>query len=233
LASTGNVVIATGGLQTIDGVVTVAGDRVLLKDQTTAHENGIYQVNAGAWTRTGDMNVSSEFIGAFTFVQMGTVGADTGWLCSSNNPFTMGTTAVTWVQVSAAGQLTASNVGAGLGKVFKGKVGNNFEFKSILATNGIIVTDATTDVTIGVDSNWLTNTYMATRNFNQLSTGTTGNLVVTHNLNFQFVDVKIIDVTTSPMNTILTDVIYDTVNQLTVVLPGTRTEGQYRIIVQG
>lgn len=106
--------ITLSGLQTIDGVSLAAGDRVLVKNQTDASQNGIYKVVDGAaWTRTSDMDQASEFAGAFTFLEEGTVQADTGWVCTTNNPVTIGTTAITWVQFSSAGVVLA---GAGLNK---------------------------------------------------------------------------------------------------------------------
>lgn len=75
LASTANVASITG-LLTIDSVVTVAGDRVLLKDQSTASQNGIYIVAAGAWTRATDFdaNTNNEVdLGADVWVSAGSV----------------------------------------------------------------------------------------------------------------------------------------------------------------
>lgn len=73
-ATTGSITLS--GTQTIDGVSLSAGDRVLVKNQSSASENGIYVVAAGAWTRASDMNDSDEFSGSFTFVEQGTVNAD-------------------------------------------------------------------------------------------------------------------------------------------------------------
>jgi len=109
LAATVGANITLSGTQTIDGVALVAGSRVLVKDQTTAANNGIYVVAAGAWTRSADMNNWSEVPATYVFIEQGTVNADTGWLCSSDPGGTLGTTPITWVQFSAAGQITAGN----------------------------------------------------------------------------------------------------------------------------
>lgn len=100
LASAGaNVVVATGGLVVVDGVTTVAGDRVLLKDQTTPAENGIYVAAVGAWTRATDADVSAEVIGGMqVLVTQGTTNADTEWILSTNDPITLGTTGLTFIQ---------------------------------------------------------------------------------------------------------------------------------------
>ena len=104
-ATTANITLS--GAQTIDGIAIVAGDRVLVKNQTAPAENGIYVAAAGAWARSTDMDVWAEFPGAFTFVTTGTDYADTGWVCTSDAGGTLGTTAVTWSQFSGAGQYTA------------------------------------------------------------------------------------------------------------------------------
>ena len=97
---------------TLDTSVTlVAGDRVLVKDQSTASENGIYVVQAsGAAVRATDADTSAEVTtGMFTFVSEGTVNADSGWVLTTNDTITLGTTGLTFVQFSGAGQITAGD----------------------------------------------------------------------------------------------------------------------------
>lgn len=133
--------ITLEGLQTIDGVVLVAGNRVLVKSQTNASENGIYSVvDAAAWTRTTDMDQPAEFAGSFTFIEEGAAYADTGWVCTTNNPVVIGTTAINWVQFSSAGVVLA---GAGLEKV-----GNTL---NVLTSNGVQV-DGSNKVTLKLNS---------------------------------------------------------------------------------
>lgn len=110
--------ITLSGAQTIDGVAVVAGDRVLVKNQGTASQNGIYVVNASTWTRSSDANAWAELVSAFTFVESGSTQADTGWVCTVNAGGTLDSTAVTWSQFSGSGTYTA---GTGLtltGQVF-------------------------------------------------------------------------------------------------------------------
>ena len=99
----------------IDGVTLVAGDRVLLKDQSTASENGIYvAVASGAASRADDADTSTKVTtGLFTFVAEGTVNGDNGFVLTTNDTITLGTTGLTFVQFSGAGQVIA---GAGLTK---------------------------------------------------------------------------------------------------------------------
>ena len=104
-ATTANITLS--GAQTIDGVSITAGMRVLVRAQTLDQNNGIYQCNAGAWTRTADADTWAELVSAFTFVSEGSSLADTGWVCTANAGGTLGTTPVTWVQFSSAGSYIA------------------------------------------------------------------------------------------------------------------------------
>jgi phage-related tail fiber protein len=112
VTTTANITLSA--TQTIDGVAVIAGDRVLVKDQTTASTNGIYVVAAGAWSRATDADTSAEVTaGMFTFVAEGTLNADTGWVLTTNDVITLNTTALAFTQFSGAGQVVA---GAGLTK---------------------------------------------------------------------------------------------------------------------
>ena len=82
VASTTNVVLS--GSQTIDGVTVVEGNIVLLKDQTTGSENGIWLVNNGSWTRNSNLPNGSNASGIAVFVTNGNSNADTLWVCSNN-----------------------------------------------------------------------------------------------------------------------------------------------------
>ena len=130
--------------QTVDGVALVAGDRVLVKNQTSAPEtNGIYDVvDGGAWTRSEDADTSDEVnANMFTFVEEGTLYADTGWVLTTNNPITLDTTELAFSQFSGAGAgdvTDAANVGtAGVG-VFKQKNGTSLEFHKLNNVDGKI-----------------------------------------------------------------------------------------------
>jgi hypothetical protein len=93
-ASIANIT-SLSGLLTIDTVTLVAGDTVLVKNQTTAANNGIYTVSAGAWTRSIGADVWSEFIGAIVFVVGGTQGGS-AWYCTAQPGGTLGVTAINW-----------------------------------------------------------------------------------------------------------------------------------------
>lgn len=110
-ATTGNITLS--GTQTIDGVAIGAGDRVLVKDQSTAANNGIYVAAAGGWSRAADADTWAELVGAFVFVEDGTINDNSGWVCTSPPGGTLGVTAVTFEQFSGAGQI---NAGTGMTK---------------------------------------------------------------------------------------------------------------------
>lgn len=108
VATTANITLS--GPQTIDGVSVVAGDRVLVKNQTTTSQNGIYLCAAGTWTRATDADSDAEVnAGMFTFIEEGTTNADTGWVLSTNQPITVGTTGITFTQFSGTGAGVPAN----------------------------------------------------------------------------------------------------------------------------
>ena len=96
---------------TVDGVTLATNDRILIKDQSTGSENGIYTVNAsGAPTRATDFDADSEVTGgAFFFAEEGTVNADNGFVLTNDGAITVGTTALTFTQFSGAGQVIAGS----------------------------------------------------------------------------------------------------------------------------
>jgi hypothetical protein len=179
-ASTANVTVtytATGGTSargqitaapnTLDGVTLAAGNRILLKNQTTAAQNGIWVVTTlgtganGVWDRAGDFDSDSEVTsGSFSFVEEGTTNADTGWVLTTNNPITIGGasgTSLTFTQFSGAGNITAGNGLGNTGTDFFVNVDNSsievnadtLRVKALGVTNAMLAgsIDLTTKVT--------------------------------------------------------------------------------------
>tara|TARA_R100000664_G_scaffold1310_1_gene3379 strand:- start:4573 stop:5727 length:1155 start_codon:yes stop_codon:yes gene_type:complete len=109
VASTANLTLAN--TQTVDGVSLTANDRVLVKDQSTASENGLYKVvDGGSWTRTDDLATGADAAGAFTFVEQGSTYSDVGFVCSSNKgSAVVGTNNLAFTQFSGASSVTAGN----------------------------------------------------------------------------------------------------------------------------
>ena len=117
-----NATLTNSGTQaaiTIDSIVLSAGDRVLVKDQAAGLQNGIYTVTtvgSGStnWVLTrstdADNNPAGELTpGAFTFVEEGTLNANNGFVCTNTGSITIGTTAISWIQFSGAGEIVAGN----------------------------------------------------------------------------------------------------------------------------
>lgn len=144
--------ITLSGTQTVDGVALVAGDRVLVKNQSAGSENGIYVVAVGSWARSTDANTSAKVTpGLFTFVESGTVNADSGWILTTDSAIVLDTTVLSFVQFSGAGQITA---GAGLTK----------------AGNTIDVVGTADRITINSDSVDIASTYVGQTSITTLGT---------------------------------------------------------------
>jgi len=148
-ATTGNITISTAlnSGDTLDGVTLADGNRVLVKDQSTASQNGIYVVAASP-ARAADLAASSNAAGMFTFVEKGTVNADNGFVCTSDSgSAVVGTNNLTFAQFSGAGQITA---GDGLDKS-----GNTLSVD--LKANGGLVIEST-EIAVKLDASSITGT---------------------------------------------------------------------------
>lgn len=131
VASNTNIDISTlNNNVSVDGVTLVTGDRVLLKSQTTASQNGIYVVQAsGGGVRASDANSSSGLISSSVFVSEGT-NADTAWVCTNDTPITLGTTSVTFVQFGASTAYTWGNGLSNTGNTIFVNVGAGIQITS-------------------------------------------------------------------------------------------------------
>jgi len=110
VTTTANITLS--GTQTIDNVSVIAGDRVLVKNQTLGEENGIYVVASGAWARSSDAdNTPSNEVstGMYTFVSEGSANASLGFVLATNDTIVLGTTPLSFSQFSGAGQVTAGD----------------------------------------------------------------------------------------------------------------------------
>lgn len=104
--------ITLSGVQTIDGVSLVAGNRVLVVGQTNATQNGIYVVASGAWARSEDADgtpANEVSPGMFTFVEEGTTWANSSWVLATNGTINLGTTPLSFTRFSGTGQIEAGN----------------------------------------------------------------------------------------------------------------------------
>jgi len=148
-ATTANITISTAlnNGDTLDGVTLSTNDRVLVKDQSTSSENGIYVVGSSP-ARADDLATGADAAGFFTFVEQGTVNADNGFVCTSNKgSAVVGTNNLTIAQFSGAGQITA---GDGLDKS-----GNTLSVD--LKANGGLVIEST-EVAVDLAASSITGT---------------------------------------------------------------------------
>ncbi len=136
----------------VDGQTMASGERVLVKDQSTAAQNGIYTVTTVGdgstnWvlTRATDFDTSTEITsGAFTFVETGSSNADSGWVMTTDGTVTVGTTSLAWSQFSGAGQITAGDGMTKSGNTLNVGAGSNLLVSADAVAMCSIVTGLTT-----------------------------------------------------------------------------------------
>ena len=103
-ATTANITLS--GLQTIDTYTTLSGDRVIVKNQSTSANNGIYIASSGAWTRSTDADTWNELVSAIAFIEYGSQ-AGGAWFCTVTPGGTLGVTPVTWAQFTTSATYSA------------------------------------------------------------------------------------------------------------------------------
>jgi hypothetical protein len=215
-ATTANGTLATAFAngQVIDGVTLATGNRILIKNQTTGTENGLYTVNAtGAPTRSTDADTSAELTASFAvFVEEGTANADSGYTLTNDGTVTIGTTALSFTQFTGLGQITAGN---GLTKA-----ANTID---VVAGLGIVAN--ANDV--AVDTAVVVRKYAT-----DIGDGSATSITVTHNLNTRDVTVGVYS-STSTYDEVECDILHATVNTVTLLFSVAPTAGQYRAVVHG
>ena len=207
-----NTNITLSGTQTIDGISVIAGDRVLVRGQTTASQNGVYVCAAGAWTRATDADATGEITpGAFWFVEEGTTYGKTQWRCENTGSITLGTTSITINQFGAASAYLAGN-GLTL-------AGNTFD---VGAGTGITVTaDA-----VAIDPSVVARKYAVT-----VGDGSATSITVTHNLNNQDVVTQVRELATNKL--VEVDVTNNGVNTVVIDFAVAPASNTYRVVVIG
>ena len=208
----GTLASAYANGQTVDGVTLATGDRILVKNQSTGSENGIYVVAAtGAPTRATDADGAGELTAnATVFVSEGTVNADTAWTCTTNGAITVGTTATAWAQFGGGQSYTAGN---GLTVA-----GNQF---SAVAGTGVTV-----GASIGIDTSVVVRKYAA-----NVGDGSSTSITVTHNLNTRDVHVALYNASTYEV--VYADITNATVNTVTLGFASAPASNAYRVVVFG
>lgn len=164
-ASTADLTLS--GLQTVDAVTLVANDRILVKNQAAPAQNGIYLVASGSWTRAADMNAWAEVPGAAVFVEQGTANADKGFVCTSDQGGTLGSTAINFTQFTNV-LYTADGQGIEL-------VGNQFQ----LELDGSTLSKSATGLKVaalGITDSEIATAAAITRS--KLASGTTNHVLI-------------------------------------------------------
>jgi hypothetical protein len=188
-ATTGNITLSN--TQTVDGVALSVGNRVLVKDQSTGSQNGIYVVASGAWARStdADNNPGGEVTsGMFTFVEEGTINASTGFVLTTADPITLGTTALTFTLFSSSGTLIAGEGLSKSGNTLQVNVANGIEISAdnvqlastvagtgLTFSSGVVNVIGTTNrITANADSIDIASTYVGQTSITTLGTVGTG-----------------------------------------------------------
>ena len=143
---------STQAALSIDGQTMASSERVLVKDQSTGAQNGIYTVStvgdgSSNWvlTRATDFDTSTEITsGSFTFVETGSSYADSGWVMTTDGTVTVGTTSLAWSQFSGAGQITAGDGMTKSGNTLNVGAGSNLLVNADAVAMCAIVTGLTT-----------------------------------------------------------------------------------------
>ena len=213
VATQGNTNLAAPGAA-IDGITLVANDRVLVRLQTAAAENGIYTFNGAAvpMTRALDANTANELEQAITMVEEGTSAAVSYRQTAVN--FTLGTTAVVWATFgSSSGPASASSAGI-----------------VQLATQ--VEVDAGTDALKVITPSGLANSAFGTRKFNQnIGDGAATSYTVTHNLNTRDVEVDVYR-NSGNFDGVLVEVQRTSVNAIVILFDAAPAVNAFRVLVR-
>lgn len=211
-ATTANITLS--GAQTVDGVALAAGDRVLVKDQTTASGNGIYVVAAGSWSRATDLDEGAEFAnGVAVTVEQGTANGDAAFVLATDGAITIGTTSLSFVRLGGSG----GSYAAGNGLTLSGAT-----FAVAPKTGGGIVVD-TTGVSIDPAYSGLHKRYAA-----DVPTGS-ASPAITHGLGTTDVHVTVYEKAGGAE--VECDVTHTSTTVVTLGFATAPTAGQYRVVV--
>lgn len=217
VATTTNITLS--GTQTIDSVAVIAGDRVLVKDQSTAANNGIYVVAAGAWARAVDFDEPAEVTAAAAIpVEAGTTNGDAVFILTTDGTITIGSTALAFTRLGGSG----SSYTAGNGLTLSGA-----QFSVVPKAAGGLAVDGTG---VSIDVAQLPSLGIARRYAANVPNGST-TATITHGLGTLDVVVVIYEISSGAE--VEADVVAATTNTVTITFATAPTSGQYRAVVIG
>jgi hypothetical protein len=140
------------GLQTIDGVTLVDGDRVLLTGQSNPVENGLWVAHVGNWTRPADFANGAQAGPAYVLILEGAIYEGSSWLCTTPTAI-IGTDPIFFELFTLPNTTMGANVGTGTGLVFRNKTGVTLNFRTLLEGDAYtIITTGADTVSIGTDA---------------------------------------------------------------------------------
>ena len=248
VATTTNGALATAYAngQTVDGVVLATGNRILLKNQTTGSENGIYTVNSsGAPTRATDADGTNEMLGAIAPVEEGTTNADTLWICTTNAPITVGTTALAFTQWQSGIAYSAGN-GLSLASTTFSVLSNGTSIDvsasgvkiadaaggaGLTVAAGVLAVGAGTGITVAADTVAVDTSVIARKASFNVGNGSLTSVALTHNLGTKDVDVSVRDSATDAA--VITDWVATDINTVTLTFAVAPGSNAYRATVIG
>jgi hypothetical protein len=246
VASTANVTVSNPGTAIFDGITLVATERILLKNQSTASQNGIYQFNTSgtALTRTTDADSAAELAGATVFVTEGTVNHDTAYTQTAEIT-TLGTDTVTFAQFGAGISYTASETGIHLaGTVFSlvladaslsqggsgVQIASAFGGSGVSISSGVLNVGAGTGITVAADTVGVDYSVVGTRYSATVGDGSSLSYVITHGLTNKNVQVALYETTSGAAW--LPDITARTTTTLTLGFATAPTSAFFTVVVE-
>lgn len=246
VASTTNITIASPGA-TIDGVTLTTGDRVLLKDQTTGSQNGIYDFNGSAveMTRSVDADTDAELKpGTQVFVSEGTVNGNSTWQLTTDAPIIVGTTTLVWAQTGIGTTYSAGNglslttgtfavvaapsgglsVSASGVAIASGTAGNGLTISS-----GVLNVGAGTGVSVAADTVSVDTAVVVRKFASSIGNGSATSIAVAHNLGTRDITYAVYDSATYEFVDV--DGTATDTNTLTLTFGSAPASNAYRVVV--
>ncbi len=248
-ATTANGTLATAyeNGDVIDGITLATGDRILIKDQTTQTENGIYLVAAsGAPARTSDADSTTELNAATALVLSGTVNADKAYTQTTDNP-TVGSSNIVWVQFGGGGSYTADGNGIELsGSTFALeldgttltksatglRIGSGAAGAGLIEASGVLAVGAGTGITVNANDVAIDTTVVARVYSTTVGNASATSFTVTHSLGTRAVLVGIFE-TATPYTEVFADVVHTSTTAIDVTFATAPTSAQYTVVVHG
>lgn len=215
-AGVGATLTLSVALTTLDGYTLVTGDRIIVKNEATQANNGVYTINSAktVLTRATDADTTTELNGGdFFFIQNGTTLDNTGWVIV-DKVTTVGTTPVIFYQFSGAGTYTEGD-----GIDITGTV-----ISAVVAPGGGLYLNG---AGLSIDVYTVVRKYGA-----DVGDGTATSYTITHNLGTKDVQVTVYD-NTAPYAEVICDVQHTSTSAVTLLFSVAPTSNQYRVVVQG